>query len=190
MSFGNLSLLDKQYVYEINPNTQFSVVECKAGGEGKCFFISTNPVLFIKAKDQAPVVWSLKNKKCAEAAFLVKDERGNIHLHIVEMKSSLNLGEFNKVLEQLKGMFLSAIAVLGILKLPEPETVTTYLAFKKDKISEIDSAQPILLKLQVGGARMPGMNEWITGRINLEHGVLAPLVKGKRNPHDFDFGTI
>lgn len=188
--FGFIDLLDNSFVYEIPAGKTFSVKETKEPGVGSCYFVSDCQTLFIKAKDQAPVVWSLKNKKCAEAAFLTISPEGEAELHIVEMKSKLSRSDFLKVIEQWRGMYLSALAVLGVLKAPYPSKITVYVAYKSDKVVDVNASQPIMLKPRVGGALPAGVSEWRNNRVNLHHGVHANIVKGERSPDDYDFGRI
>jgi hypothetical protein len=190
MSFKYIDLLNEDYVYQIPKGTIFSVKEVKSAGAGACNFTSESAVLFIKAKDSAPIVWALKNRKCAEAAFLTIDDEGKCHLHIVEMKSSLSSGDFRKVIEQWRGMYLSALAVLGVIKMDHPVQVRAYIAFRNDRVAQIDPTQLVLTKTLVGGERMPALQEWATGKVDLYHGVSASIIKGLRLPDDVDFGMV
>lgn len=76
----------------------------------------------MRASNDAPLLWSFKNRSCAEAAFVVAaDETSMASLYIVEMKSKLNLSRFCKVIAQWRGMYLSSLAVLGAMRTSEPE---------------------------------------------------------------------
>ncbi len=161
--------------------------ETKKGGEGICRFQSNHDIVRIKAKDQAPIIWALKNKKCAEGAFVLL-HGDDISLHILEMKSGLNRSEFQKVIEQFKGMYLSALAIIGLLNLPQPKKVMLYIVYKRDKISQPDSRSLIANKPLIGKAPIESL--WRKGKITL-HGETANLIKGQRDAQgDYDFGLI
>lgn len=189
MPFPNVDLFNSDYI-KIIPDGRVEIIEKKTDGAGVCYFDAQAPVLLIKAKDQAPIVWSLKNSKCAEGAFLIKRNDLSLELHIVEMKSGLTLKDFLKVIQQWRGMYLSALAVIGIIKSSLPVKVVAYVAYKQDKINYVDATQPIMLKTQVGGALMPGKKEWSDERVILEHGVVAQIVKKQRSGSDCDFGVV
>lgn len=187
---ASIDLLNNSYVYVVPAGERFAVVETKEAGKGSCYFVSDHQVLFIKAKDQAPIVWSLRNQKCAEAAFLVVRPDGDTELHIIEMKSKLSLSDFVKVIEQWRGMYLSALAVVGVTNGRPPTKVTVYVAYKADKVIDVNTSQPIMLKTRVGGQPQKGVSEWANGRVSLHHGVIANIVKGERSPDDYDFGRV
>jgi hypothetical protein len=190
MSFDNLSLVNPDYIYKVNPGAVFSVVELKNEGKGRCHFTSKKDVLFIKGHNSNPIVWALRNKKCAEAAFVVKNDDSDFDLHIIEMKSGLSSGTFAHAIDQFKGMYLSSIAAISILRLPHPKRVFAYIAFKKDNILEKTSPSPVLLKTTVGGCPPAGLTEWNREEVNLDYGVKAKLVKGQRISDDCDFGEV
>ncbi|MCD0501295.1 hypothetical protein LP085_30925 [Achromobacter sp. MY14] len=190
MAFPHVELLNSAYARVVHENNKFSIFEKNPDGEGTCYFEAEHPVLLIRAKDQAPVVWSLENRRCAEGAFVVKRSESEFELHIVEMKSKLTHGGFLKVIEQWRGMYLSALATLGVIRLEFPVRTTVYVAYKDETVSEPSSAQLVLSKVQVGGKLMAGIIEWNSGKVALHHGVTAHIVKGQRNEGDVDFGRI
>ncbi|WP_143040458.1 hypothetical protein [Rhodobacter sp. 24-YEA-8] len=171
-------------------NKKFYVVEKSAQGAGKCCFESDLPVLFIKAMDKSTVLWSLKDKKCAEAAFCTVDAGGHSCLHIVEMKSGLTLSKFNHVIEQFKGMLLAALATLSVTRNVEPTSVIVYLAYTDDKISYPPEEYGILRKTLVGGEEIAGKREWRRKEVMLHHSIKAKLITGQRVNGDVDFGKI
>ncbi|MCY1204358.1 hypothetical protein D9M72_158840 [compost metagenome] len=190
MPFPHIELLNADYVAVVQENNKFSIVEKKQGGEGACYFEADHPVLLLRAKDQAPVVWSLSNRKCAEGAFVVKRSDTEFELHIVEMKSKLTHSEFLKVIEQWRGMYLSALATLGVIRAQSPKKTFVYVAYKIETVSKVSSAQLVLSKVQVGGALLEGMMEWQAEKVALHHGVVAHIIKGKRDYGDIDFGLV
>ncbi|WP_408913632.1 hypothetical protein [Brucella pseudogrignonensis] len=187
-----LSHFVPEYVYFIDKPKSFSIEEKKAGGAGKAFFSSATPCLMIKAKDQAPLVWAFKNKKCAEGAFLTFEDDGMCNLHILEMKSKLTQGEWAKVMLQLSGMYLSALATCRLLGIISFKSVTCYVAFKEDAMSPAKSADMIFLKSFVGAENpIGGADEWQTGKMELPFSTPAAIRKGQRNAsNDIDFGTV
>lgn len=186
----SISHFHKEFVYEVEAGVPFEVVEKNHGGAGKCSFVSPTGVLFIKSKDGKPPIWAVKNAKCAEASFLNTDASGAGHLHIVEMKSKLTKSEFQKVIDQWRGMLLASLAILGIADKPRPEKVTVYIAYNSENVSVRDPAQPITLKVMVGGTLQPGVEEWKDEKVSLFSDVTASIVKGQRTGGDVDFGTI
>jgi hypothetical protein len=189
MSFSNIDLLNSHYV-KIVDDGGVRIVEESKDGAGTCYFQTNSPTLLIKAKDQSPVVWSLKNQKCAEGAFVVRRADQSLELHIVEMKSSLTHKEFLKVLEQWRGMYLSALATLGVIQTEAPTKVVAYVAYKKQSVEDPDPTQLIMMKTQVGGGLMPGKHEWAAEEVVLHHGVVASIVKKARVGTDCDFGNV
>ncbi|MFT9418408.1 hypothetical protein [Acetobacter sp.] len=183
-------LFNEDYIRGIDSGEEIIIEEKEVLGKGKCSFFSDSPVLFMKAKDQAPVVWALKNRKCAEAAFFTTVSKKIHNLHIIEMKSKVSLKEFLKVIDQWKGMYLSAMGILGILKEGNPKNVFVYLAYKNENIYSPHSSSPVLLKTMVGGERLPGMQEWDSGIVSLHHNVRATIIKKVREDDDCDFGKV
>jgi hypothetical protein len=51
-------------------------------------FDSSGPCIKIKAHDNAPLIWALAQRRCADGAFFSFDDSG-AHLHIVELKSKI-----------------------------------------------------------------------------------------------------
>lgn len=187
---SSISLFHKEYVWEIAPDVQFAVVEKNKGGAGNCFFMSSSGALFIKSKDGKPTVWAVKNAKCAEASFLTTDASGTGHLHIVEMKSKLTKDEFQKVIDQWRGMLLASLAILGISDKPRPAKVTVYIAYNSEEITAKDPAQLVTYKVKVGGDPQAGIKEWKQEKVALFSDVTATIVKGQRTAGDVNFGTV
>lgn len=181
-----------QYVHFVENHASFNIEEKKAGGAGKAYFSSAVPCLMVKAKDQAPLVWAFKNRKCAEGAFLTFDNDGTCRLHILEMKSKLTQGEWAKVMLQLSGMYLSALATCRILGIFEFKSVTCYVAFKEDAMSADKSADMIFMKTFVGAENpIGGADEWQAEKMELPFAAIAEIRKGQRDAsHDIDFGAV
>lgn len=181
-------IFDNNFIYVIPSEGDIIIEEKQEAGRGLCKFRSREEVLVIKAKNKAPLIWALKNKKCAEGAFLTKNDAG-LTLHIVEMKSRLDLKEFSKVVEQFKGMYYSSISVLALCDLNEITNVNLYVAFKRDLMNQLE--QPIFNKILVGGGDiLPIKKIWNTNQVPLTQRVVGNLVKGQRVGDDVDFGYV
>lgn len=180
-----------EYLWFTEANKQFFFEEKKRGGEGKAFFVSAAPCLIVKANDKAPMVWAFSNRKCAEGAFIKFDHDG-CHLHILEMKSKLTQGEWAKVLNQLEGMYLTALAACRVLNIAEFQSVTCYIAFTEDAMAPDQSADMILMKTFVGEENpVGGDDEWSKNQVPLPFDVTAGLKKGLRNAQsNVDFGAV
>ncbi len=172
---------------------EFHFEEKKDQGQGKAFFRSSSPVLKVKAKDQAPMIWSLSNKKCAEGAFITF-ERDGCKLHIIEMKMKMSHSRWVKALLQLKGMYLTSLAVARLVGISDFMEVICHVAYSEDAMSADKVADPILIKGFVGTENpIGGNNEWTSEKVSLPFGAIAKLNKGVRTNNggqDVDFGTI
>src|SRR6266446_5893653 len=98
-----LNLFNNAWVFEVSGNIVFT--ETNPGGMGEAVFNSDTPCIIMKAPPKSPLLWALAQKKCADGAFFSFD-KGEAHLHIVELKSKVTLAEWAKVLQQFEGMFL------------------------------------------------------------------------------------
>lgn len=188
---GQLVHFSDQHVYEPEDHSRFFIEEKSAGGEGKSYFSANSRCLIFKAGKQGPLIWALENKKISEGAILSHNEDG-YHLHLLEMKSKLTVGEWAKVVEQLKGMHLSALAVLRLLGVVELASVTCYVAFKQDAMSPQASADMILMKTFVGMENpLSGNADWESEALELPFTGTSAIVKAQRNvSNDADFGLI
>ncbi|MBV1837952.1 hypothetical protein [Acetobacter estunensis] len=185
-----LNLFSNDFVYKVNPREPIRIEEKNTDGKGTCFFSSDHSAIFIKAKDHSPVIWSLENRKCAEAAFFTTENDNVLNLHIVEMKSSVGISCFIKVIDQWIGMYLSAMAVIGILLKNRPQNIFVYLAYNTSSINTPTTSSPIMLKPLVGGGFQKGLREWHSHRVSLPHGVTAQIIKKQRVLGDCDFGLV
>lgn len=172
---------------------QFHFEEKKKEGRGKAYFRTRSPTLKLKAIDQAPMIWSFANRKCAEGAFITFDDDG-CTLHIIEMKKRMTQGTWAKAILQIKGMYLTSIAVSKLMGIEHFVDVVCYVAFSEDAMSPDLSADPIFLKSFVGEENpVGGDDEWTVERLPLPFGVTARLTKGLRNQNngaDADFGLV
>ncbi len=186
-----LDHLSGDYIWPVEEGSSFSIKEVKAGGEGEAKFKASKPTIVIKAKDQSPVVWALKNRKCAEAA-MISVEAEYCHLHLLEMKSKLTQSELAKAVLQLEGMYLSALAVSKIIGIDQIASVTCYIGYKENALSPKASADMIMFKTFVGMENPIGaVDEWEEKEIDLPFGMKSSVKAEKRDLNgDVDFGAI
>ena len=173
-----LYLFNSDYVNETSGI--FSVIERDPKGKGAAKFNSGNPCILIRSQKQSPQIWALKQRKCADGAFLTFDDQGS-HLHLVELKSKLSLGDWAHALHQFEGMYLTAIAIMRLLEIQAAATVTCYLAAKEDAVTEAEAvtASPTLMKAPVGAVRtFGGLKVWLKDTVSLPFSTSANLVKG------------
>jgi hypothetical protein len=171
----------------------FYIIEKKEAGKSKASFQSEKPCIMIKAQDNSPLLWSLKQRKCAEGAIVSFNDDG-AHLHLVELKGNVGLETWRHVLHQFEGMYLTSLAVLKLLEIDHVESVTCYIGAKADKISQspLGSSSPALLKVIVGGDKtLGGREEWLKESIELPFRRTAKLIKGwKDNDGNVEFPAL
>jgi hypothetical protein len=183
--------LSNDYVWSVPAGSDIKIVEKNAGGAGEAIFVSHETAIVIKAKDSAPVIWSLKQLKCAEAAIITKDDAG-FHLHVLEMKSKLTQTVWAKALQQLEGMYLSALAVARLVQVTDFVSITCYIAYTEDAMGAQDSADMIMIKTFVGQNNpVGGSEEWISEEMSLPFSTIAAIKKGQRDQNNnVHFGHI
>lgn len=187
---GRLSLFNKAYVYE--SKSTFEVREVDPLGAGVARFSVAGFAVGITAHHQAPLIWSLDERKCADAAFLTFNDEDQATLHIVELKGHVRPANWPHVISQITGMFLTATAVAALLGVRQFSNVLCYVAGTKDGMSALSSSAPVLLKTAVGGrSTYGGYETWTTGRIPLPLGATGKLRKEWRDASgNVDFGSV
>lgn len=177
-------LFNKDYVSFVE-SPSFEIVEKQSGGRGKCIFQAATNTLLIHMRENK--FWALKNQRCAEAAFVHFDENNAGTLYLLEMKSTLRQSEFEKVLQQFDGMYLSSLAVLSLLNLPKPENVKAIVAFSQNKMDKPIDEKPLILNKQIIGQNQTIMQEispellyWQNEKVPLAYGQTADLIKQLR----------
>ncbi|MBB5577713.1 MULTISPECIES: hypothetical protein [Rhizobium] len=183
--------LSKSFVYYPDHHANFHFEEKNVAGAGKAYFSSNAPCVVMRATNQAPLLWALNNRKCAEGAFVTFDADG-CRLHIVEMKSKLTQGTWAKVLLQFNGMYLSALATARILGIESFTSVTCYIAYTEDAMNPDKSADMILIKPFVGVPNpVGGATEWEKERCLLPLNQAATIRKTQRDANnDANFGLV
>jgi hypothetical protein len=185
-----LHLFNKHWVSEASGS--IVVTETASDGASQAVFKTDKPCVIVKADKNAPLLWALAQRKCADCAFFLFDKDG-AHLHIVELKSKIRLATWALTLNQFQGMFLTALAVARLLQVHELVRVTCYLAGTEDRITnESESASPTLLKAPVGMTKTFGGHEsWDKGVVELPLSFKAALVKGWKDAAGVaDFGSV
>jgi hypothetical protein len=174
---AHLCHFNGNYVY--HASGEIEIVETSPSGAGSAVFVTEQSAVVIKTGKNGPHVWSLRQRKCADGAFLVFDDE-DTRLHLVELKSKLSLKDWAHALHQFEGMYLTALAVLRLLKIDHISAVTCYIAFTAENVST-PSASPVLLKTLVGSSRtLGGREEWEKELIHLPYATVANVVKGQR----------
>ena len=182
---------DPKYIYAIEKNKPIEIKEEKKGGEGVCTFKSAEDALVIKTIDNTPPIWALSNKKCAEGAFITKTTGNDSYdLHILEMKSKLTSTEFKKVIDQFKGMYLTAISMMAVKQIPYPKNIYLYIAYTNNAIDAPEKTNLITNKVLTGGAPNIARQVWNKKSVDLHHGISGTLIKKQRINGDADFGYV
>ncbi|ETD72646.1 hypothetical protein V757_03070 [Pelistega indica] len=158
----------------------FYFEETKDQGKGKCTFFSKEPVLSIKAQNKAPLIWSLKNRHCAEGAFLTFQAHGNL-LHLIEMKSTLRTRAWNTAKKQFEGMHLSALAIIKLLQLNDPIQIRAYIVYSRDEMRAPDVSSYVINKPLVGEVNKFDGHDWTHSEIELNYNQEAQLIKIQRD---------
>lgn len=186
----HFSLFNKDYVKEIIGD--FDIVEKAEGGAGGIAFSSASPCVVINTHPNAPLLWALNNRKCADGAFITF-EGGLAHLHIVELKSKLATSEWSHATKQFEGMFLTALAACRLLEITTITSVTCYIAYTSDQMAARNSTSPALIKTMVGKANpLNAQSEWEKEEVKLPYSWVAPLKKIQRDPatKNGNFGAV
>ncbi len=189
MAFPNLHLADENFVKIIHPGDAINFFETDPAGEGVTTFRAPGEALQLRVHNKPPLVWALKNKKCADGAFLTyAEDTAEYTLHILEMKSKITADEISKVMEQFKGMYFSAISMMSVLRIPLPTHVRFYISYKQ---CALENSSPIMLKSLVGTKIKAGVEAWVRETVHLPFDIKGSLIKGIRaDGKNCDFGTI
>lgn len=171
----HLEHFNSHFIYESHDTVNVS--ETHPEGAGTVTFSIAAPAIVLKSRVQAPLLWALQVRNCANGAFITFSDSSN-NLHIVELKLVMTSSTWAHAAKQFHGMFLTALASSRILNIPKFGTVTCYVALSEDRVTQTVEQDLILLKTEVGGSRSFGrQEEWDRGFIRLPFGVEANLVK-------------
>lgn len=163
--------VSRDHVFIAESGSMF-VEELDAQGKGRIEFTGSGTALGLRpVRDNMPLLWFHENE-CADGAFIMDDDEG-IHIHLVELKSTVNAGKWSKARRQFEGMYANAIAVLGFFDVAVPHRITCHLALKKQNISRSTRSSPALQKRLIGrpvsatGDLIPASDQFTDGIINL-----------------------
>lgn len=157
------------------------IKEASGSGKGTITFQVSSAFLAFQAVDDRPPTRWIKEKKCADGAFILFGD-DETHLHIVEMKSGLRLKDWQHVRLQFKGMLLNAYAIKGLIDLDGYSKVTCYIAYSRDLLSPATPTTPVLRKFQLGTNKpLADIGDWLSGTIQLEKNITADIIKIKRD---------
>lgn len=160
-------------------STNIDIVETDPTGSGTITFACRERSIVFAPKEKRSLLW-VKNERCADGAFITFDE-GGVHLHIAELKSTLNFGKWSRAIEQFCGMFLSVLSAARLLQIRDFSSVTCYIAFKSEQMSAATSTSPVLLKAPVGSGSLPLKTRWDKEVVELPLATFATLKKIQRD---------
>lgn len=146
---------------------EVEVVETTPSGAAKVVFPVPAPLLYLKHLDnQPPLKWAA-NRRCADGAIAVEAE-GQLHLHVVELKSKLSRKDWFGVKQQFEGMIANAIAALAVIGAPRPIEVVCHISYLEETVTSTSTPDIILLKIPLGGTSLIGdVKDWESERVNL-----------------------
>ncbi|WP_455962729.1 hypothetical protein [Methylorubrum aminovorans] len=184
-----LHLVIRDYI-ELKTEETVEIVEANEKGAGRAVFeIKGNALLIRHFRDKPPLKWS-KNQKCADGAILIEDGITN-SLHVVELKKTVSEKKWPDIREQYEGMIHNVLAILAVLDIKRPKTITCHIAFETDKMPILSSTNPVLLKFPVGEARpIGGALDWANSRITLSSFGGVKLQKIQRGAGSVGIGDI
>jgi hypothetical protein len=173
----HLHLFADEHVFE--QEADIEITEADPAGSGTVTFTHPARSIVFAPKEKRSLLW-IKDAQCADGAFVTFDDDG-VHLHITELKSTLNFGKWFKAINQFCGMFLSVTSAARLMQIRDFASVTCYIAFKADRIVTSASTSPALLKAPVGTAATAPRTSWEKEEIQLPFKTTAILKKIQRD---------
>lgn len=148
---SRLGLLSSAMVHAAGPGP-IDIIEYAAGGAGTITF-PAGPISLkvLPSGTQQPLAW-YKENKCADGA-IICDNNG-IEVHLIELKSGINVGKWVDVKRQFHGMLANTLSLIGFLGLPTPTRIICHLAYRSQNIVQQLAANPSLLKNLLGAPRL------------------------------------
>lgn len=146
------------------------VREQNRAGEALVKFTSNEPLLSLSSPDDNPLYF-LQERKLADGIVLQVRER-DVSVHLVECKKTISEKSWTTVKQQWAGALQTALALCGVLGLPNPtsENIYLYSAYRNEKLSMNKNVNPVLLKRPVGGSALepkPSSIEWEEPKIKV-----------------------
>lgn len=128
------------------------VAETDQGGFARLTVKNTSRCIVLRqlAKNRLGYI---SEKKTADSVLFEQAETGEWTLHIIELKRTLSSSSWDTVIHQLRGAFLNALAVAGVLDIDRIEKVRCYAAYRSTKMETKDivsTPDPIFIKSLVG----------------------------------------
>lgn len=163
------------------------VIETVESGKATVYFTAPSDFLHLKhVENQPPLKW-MKNRQCADAG-IVLDYGESLHLHVVELKSTLRSKDWDGIRSQFSGMIANVIALLATVGAPKPSGVTCHVSYTLNKIrppvdsDPADTADTIALKMQVGSKDpLIDLSDWHSSRLDVFGYTDVELCKIPRN---------
>lgn len=143
-----------------------TVVEPSAEGEAEVCITADNALLLVKTTEKNALGY-LRQKKVADGTVCEFVSDTSVNLHLIECKRTVKAGNWEHVKEQFQGALLNAFAVCGLLNVKDIREIRLYTAYRNDRLSAENSANPTLMKMQVG-SRQPAMaQDWQDGAVRV-----------------------
>lgn len=89
-------------------------------------------------------------------------------LHLVELKSTVDPDEWDKIKKQLKGAYHNALAVRGVLELPDISAVKVIITCSEDRLGSATSATTASLKFGLGKPQRYAAVDWLERRVAID----------------------
>lgn len=155
-----LSWLSKERFHQAN---EVVIREQNQAGAASVKFTSNKPLLSLNSPNNTPLYF-LQENKLADGILLQVGEQG-VSVHLVECKKTIREKSWATVKLQWAGALQTALALCGVLGLPNPthENIYVYSAYRTEKLSADNNVNPVLLKRLVGGSSLepkPSSIEW------------------------------
>jgi len=141
ISAAHRALLDPKYAAVFDTPTTVDIVETEQDGAGTISFAVSAPSAVLLGKAGGSIYW-LADQSCADGAIILECPDG-LHVHVIELKRTLNAKSWDKAKRQFAGMLTNIRAFSGNCGLPAPVKVTCHLAFQYNNFG----AAPVLAKV-------------------------------------------
>lgn len=126
---------------------------------------------------EGPKICWLTSGRCCDGAIMVECDDG-IHLHLIELKKSINASKWIKTKTQWRTMYHNALGIAAIARV-RIVNVTCHVAFSNDNFS---ASLALTKTLVVASGTSPAQNhEWYKGSLDLDDLKSVPLVKHVRD---------
>ncbi|WP_099191964.1 hypothetical protein [Tepidibacter mesophilus] len=164
---------------------EFIIEEKEKSGKSKLKCkVSDYTVAFLNADKY--IFEYLKDRKCADAIILQRNDKGLWKVKIIEFKKTINIRTLSKSLKQFKGAVSNVLAISGLLGIESFENIEFYSAFREEKISNIKNENSVILK-NVENMRL--IKQWEDGIVKFDF-LNSNAVYGKIYLNDNGDGEI